>query len=375
MKKIYLSSPHMCGEEMNYIQEVFDTNWIAPLGKNVDEFETEVRKYIGRKYAVAFSSGTAAIHLGLMALGVKQGDAVFCSSLTFSGSCNPIAYLKANPVFIDSDYESFNMSPVALRKAYRDFPNPKALIIVNLYGQPAEYSELLEIAKEHGTPVLEDAAESLGASYKGVKCGNFGKISILSFNGNKIITTSGGGMLLTDDEFVAYKVKFWATQSREKFLHYEHKEIGYNYRLSNICAGIGRGQMKALDNRVAKKKQIYETYKEAFKDISDIEMMSKISRGEPNYWLSVMTIKGGNVNPIDVIAALDRENIESRPVWKPMHLQPVFSDCKFFSAIDKGSVAEDLYNRGVCLPSDTKMNDEEQAKVIEIIRKLFIGKN
>jgi len=372
MKKIYLSSPHMSGEEMKYINEAFETNWIAPLGKNVDEFENEMKGYIGRKYAVALSSGTAAIHLGLMALGVSENDIVFCSSLTFSGSCNPIAYVKAKPVFIDSDYSSWNMSPEALKKAYREYPQPKALIIVNLYGQSADYDELLEIAKEHNTPVLEDAAESLGGNYNGIKCGNFGVISVLSFNGNKIITTSGGGMLLTDEEVIAKKVKFWSTQSRENFLHYEHKEIGYNYRLSNISAGIGRGQLTALDDRINKKREIFIRYKESFSDIKDIKMMNVLDKGEPNYWLSVMTIEGdSSVKPIDVINGLAAENIESRPVWKPMHLQPVFSECPFFSALDKGSIAEDLYNRGVCLPSDTKMTVEEQSMVINKVREQF----
>lgn len=361
----------MSGEEMKYIQEAFDTNWIAPLGKNVDEFENAIKKYIGRNYAVALSSGTAAIHLGLIALNVSEGDYVFCSSLTFSGSCNPIAYLKAKPVFIDSEPDSWNMSAEALRLAYRKYPNPKALIIVNLYGQSADYDELLSIAKEHNTPVLEDAAESLGASYKGVKCGNFGKISILSFNGNKIITTSGGGMLLTDDEYIAYKAKFRATQARENFLHYEHKEIGYNYRLSNICAGIGRGQLSALDQRVKRKKEIYEVYKEAFSDIKSIKMMNISKKGESNYWLSVMTLEDGNYKPMDIINALQKYEIETRPVWKPMHMQPVFKDCPFFTANAEKPVSEDLYERGLCLPSDTKMTESEQELVISKIKNML----
>ncbi|MEG2274557.1 MAG: aminotransferase class I/II-fold pyridoxal phosphate-dependent enzyme, partial [Clostridia bacterium] len=286
MSRIFLSSPHMSGEEMKYIDEAFATNWVAPLGKNVNEFEKEMAEYIGRPYAVALSAGSAAIHLGLQYLGVKKDDIVFCSSFTFSGSCNAIDYCKAKPVFIDSEYETYNMSPVALEKAYLKYPNPSAVIIVNLYGNPANYEELLKITKAHGTPVLEDSAESLGSKYKGIQTGNFGDISIFSFNGNKIITTSGGGMAMVNDKVAYDKILFWATQSREKFPWYQHEEIGYNYRLSNICAGIGRGQMSVLDLRVQQKTNIYNLYKKAFANCKYIQMLPVPKNSEPNHWLS-----------------------------------------------------------------------------------------
>ena len=374
-EKIYLASPHMGGEEMKYIQEAFDTNWIAPLGKNVNQFEKEMADYVGVKTGAALSAGTAALHLGLKALGVGEGDVVFCSSLTFSASVNPIIYLGAKPVFIDSEPETWNMSPIALEKAYEKYPHPKAVIIVDLYGQAADYEELSVLCKAHHTSILEDAAEALGATYQGQKCGIFGDLSVLSFNGNKIITTSGGGMLLGNNEALIQKARFWSTQSRENERHYEHKELGYNYRMSNIVAGIGRGQLKVLDERVAKKKQIFETYKEAFKGIDAIEMMPISDKGKPNYWLSCMTLKqDSKVKPIDIMHALEKENIESRPVWKPMHLQPYFRAYDFFSHCDqkiKSSVAEDIFNRGVCLPSDTKMTEENQQCIINIIKTLF----
>lgn len=376
-EKIYLSSPHMGGEEMKYIQEAFDTNWIAPLGKNVNQFEKEMSDYVGVKTGAALSAGTAALHLGLKVLGVGEGDVVFCSSLTFSASANPIIYLGAKPVFIDSEPETWNMSPIALEKAYDKYPHPKAVIIVDLYGQAADYEKLSALCKAHHTPILEDAAEALGATYQGQKCGTFGDLSVLSFNGNKIITTSGGGMLLGNDEAVIQKTRFWSTQSRENERHYEHKELGYNYRMSNIVAGIGRGQLKVLDERVAKKKQIFETYQEAFKEIDDIEMMPVSDKGKPNYWLSCMTLKkDSKVKPIDIMQALEKENIESRPVWKPMHLQPYFRAYDFFSHCDcdrenEQSIAEDIFNRGVCLPSDTKMSEEDQQRIIKIIKGLF----
>ena len=374
-EKIYLASPHMGGEEMKYIQEAFDTNWIAPLGKNVNQFEKEMADYVGLKAGAALSAGTAALHLGLKALGVGEGDVVFCSSLTFSASANPIIYLGAKPIFIDSEPETWNMSPAALEKAYEKYPHPKAMVIVDLYGQSADYERLLAICKAHHTPVLEDAAEALGATYQGQKCGTLGDLSVLSFNGNKIITTSGGGMLLGNDEALIQKVRFWSTQSRENERHYEHKELGYNYRMSNIVAGIGRGQLKVLEERVAKKKQIFEAYREAFKQINDIEMMPVSDQGKPNYWLSCMTLKqGSKIKPLDSMQALEKENIESRPVWKPMHLQPYFKEYFFFSHCDpenEQSIAEDIFNRGICLPSDTKMTAADQQRIINIIKALF----
>ena len=375
--RIYLSSPHMCGKEQEYIQEAFDTNWIAPLGANVTGFEEDVCNYTGAKGATALSSGTAAIHLGLKCLGVSKGDIVFCQSLTFSASCNPIVYEGATPVFIDSDYKTWNMDPLALKKAFEDAKEngkmPKAVIVVNLYGQSADYDAILEICNEYNVPVLEDAAESLGAKYKGRHTGTFGDIGIFSFNGNKIITTSGGGMMVSNNKEYTDKALFWATQARDNAPYYLHSEIGYNYRMSNVVAGIGRGQMTALDERVQKKKHIYNTYKEGFKDIEEIEMMPVYE--EPNFWLSVITLSGdSNVSCSEIIDALGKENIEARRLWNPMHLQPVYKGCKFFSALDGTSVGEDLFNRGVCLPSDTKMSDEELSRVIDIVKSVVDSK-
>lgn len=375
-KRIYLSSPHMGGEEMKYIQEAFDTNWIAPLGKNVEMFEKEMCQYIGRNNAVALASGTGAIHLGLKYLGVKEGDIVFCSSFTFSGSCNPIMYLGAKPVFIDSDYESYNMSPEALKKAYELYPNPKAVVVVNLYGQSARYDEILKITKAHGTPVLEDSAESLGAKYKGVQTGNFGDVSIFSFNGNKIITTSGGGMLMCNDQKTHDKVLFWATQSREPFPWYQHEEVGYNYRMSNICAGIGRGQLKVLSLRVAQKRHIHDLYEKAFADNPYIHLVPTFEGSEPSYWLTGATLsKDCKATFMDIINALAENNVESRPAWKPMHTQPVFKGCGFVTHLTEEeqkkvgvkSVCEDLFSRSICLPSDSKMTDDEVNYVAKII--------
>ena len=375
MKRIYLASPHMGDMEMKYIQEAFDTNWVAPLGPNVTGFEEELKEYVNVKNATALVSGTSAIHLALKVLGITEGDVVFCSSLTFSATVNPVIYEKAIPVFIDSDYKTWNMTPKALQKAFDDAVKnnklPKAVIVVNLYGQSADYDEILKICNKYNVPVIEDAAESLGATYKGKQTGTIGEIGIFSFNGNKIITTSGGGMMVSKNEEYTKKSLFLATQAREPERHYEHKEIGYNYRMSNICAGIGRGQLKVLDERISKKKYIYESYKKAFENIDDIEMMPLYET--PNYWLSVMTIKeGSSIKPIDIMEKLEKENIESRPVWKPMHMQPVFKDYKFFSDLKEGSVSEDLFNRGVCLPSDTNMIDEDLERVIDLVKCCFV---
>lgn len=372
-EKIWLSSPTMCGKEIDYINEAFETNWIAPLGPHVNAFEVEVAEVVGKKHGAALSSGTAAIHLALKALDVKEDDIVFCSSLTFSASANPILYENAIPVFIDSEPDTWNMSPKALEKAFKKY-QPKAVIIVNLYGQSAEMEKLVEICKQNKTPIIEDAAESLGATYRGRPSGSFGDFSILSFNGNKIITTSGGGMLLSSDKEAIEKARFWATQSRDKARHYQHSEIGYNYRMSNICAGIGRGQLTILKERIKQKKKIYETYEEAFKDIKAIEMMPISEKGESNYWLSCITLKeGSKVKPLEIIKTLEKENIESRPIWKPMHKQPIFKDNDFFSHYDKKeeNISEDIYNRGLCLPSDVKMTEKEITAVITLIKNLF----
>lgn len=310
--------------------------------------------------------------MALKAVGIKEGDIVFCSSLTFSATANPIIYEKAVPIFIDSERDSWNMDPEALKRAFEKYPNPKAVIIVHLYGTPSKLEEITDICKKHNVPLIEDAAESLGATYKGKQTGTFGKYGIFSFNGNKIITTSGGGMLISNDEERIAKVRFWSTQAREKARHYEHKEIGYNYRMSNIVAGIGRGQLKVLPKRIAKKKEIYETYQKAFKDIKEIKMKPIPKNTEPNYWLTVITIdKNSRVTPLQIIEALEKENIESRPVWKPMHMQPVFKKYDFITISEKISVSEELFTRGVCLPSDTKMTKEEQARVIHVVEELF----
>ncbi len=375
-KRLLLSSPHMGGHEMDYIQEAFDTNWIAPLGKNVTEFENEMSKFIGRPYAVALSSGSAAIHLGLKYLGVKDGDIVFCSTYTFSGSCNAINYVNAKPVFIDCDYYSQNMSPEALEKAFELYPQVKAVIIVDLYGNPADYDKLLKIAKAHNTPVLEDSAESLGSIYKGKRTGTFGDISIFSFNGNKIITTSGGGMLMCNDQQTAKKVLFWATQSRENFPWYQHEEIGYNYRLSNISAGIGRGQLLVLEDRIKQKRHIFDLYNNVFENNPYISMLKEIEGAVSNRWLSVITLsKDCKVSFMDIYNELAKYNVESRPAWKPMHTQPVFKDCGFVTTEKEGSVAEDLFSRSLCLPSDSKMTDEEVMYVANIINDFVIKNN
>ncbi len=377
-KRIYLASPHMGGLEEVFVKEAFDTNWIAPLGANVDGFEKELSEYVGSKTGAALSSGTAAIHMALKAVGVEKGDKVFCSSLTFAASCNPIIYEGGIPVFIDSEPESHNMSPVALEKAFKDYEEkgemPKAVIVVNLYGQSADMDKIMEKCKKYNILIIEDAAESLGATYKGKNSGTFGEYGIYSFNGNKIITTSGGGMLVSNNEEGIAKVRFWSTQARDKARHYEHTELGYNYRMSNIVAGIGRGQLRVLEDRIAKKKEIFETYKEAFKNIEDIEMMPVCEYGEPNYWLTTITLnENSKVKPLDIILALEKENIESRPIWKPMHIQPYYKEYDFYSHNDEEeiSVSEDIFNRGVCLPSDTKMTKEEQERVIKIIKALF----
>ena len=371
-KKILLSSPNMCGEEMKYIQKAFDTNWIAPLGENVNEFEKTVSGYVGAAGAVAMASGTAAIHMALKAVGVEQGDVVFCSSLTFSASTNPIVYEKGIPVLIDSEPDSWNMSPKALRKAFKEY-RPKAVVCVNLYGQAADYDEICKICAEYDVPLVEDAAESLGATYKGRQTGTIGKFGAFSFNGNKIITTSGGGMLVSDDTQKLKKVLYWITQAREPAPWYQHTELGYNYRMSNVLAGIGIGQMKALDTRIAQKKAIYQRYKEAFSHIDCIEMMPICEYGEPNYWLSCITLKEDcGKNPMELLERLGKCNIETRPIWKPMHLQPFYSECKFFSHEDgEKSVAGDIFYRGLCLPSDTNMTKDQQEYVIdEIIKAL-----
>lgn len=378
-KRIFLSPPHMSGNEMKYIQEAFDSNWIAPLGTNVDKFEEELCEYVGIDHGLALSSGTAGIHLALKYFNVGPGDYVFCSDLTFAGSCNPILYQYAQPVFIDSEPETWNMSPVALEKAFewakKENKMPKAVIIVDLYGQSADYDQLLPICEEYGVPVIEDAAEALGATYKGRKCGTFGHIGIFSFNGNKIITTSGGGMVVSNDEEAIKKMRFWATQSREPAKHYEHKEIGYNYRISNISAGIGRGQLQALDSFIDNRKYIFEQYVDKLKELP-LRFMPVSELGCPNYWLSVLTLNEDVVfTPEYIVNQLELRNIESRPLWKPMHLQPVFLDAPMFYHHETECVGSYLFQYGICLPSGSSMTQNQHGLVLNTINEIFTSVN
>lgn len=370
-KRIYLSSPTMHGEEQKFVQEAFDTNWIAPLGPNVDSFEKEMSTYLGVKSGAALSSGTAAIHMALKMLDIKPGDMVFCSDLTFSATVNPVSYEGGKQIFIDSERYSWNMDVRALKKAFEKYGKPKAVIVVNLYGTPANLTEIKKLCDEYDTPLVEDAAESLGAKIDGKMTGTFGEMGIVSFNGNKIITTSGGGMLVSDNEEYTKRTRFLSTQARESERYYQHKEIGYNYRMSNILAGIGRGQLLHLDEHISRKKEIYGEYEEAFKEIDVIKMNPIPVNTESNYWLSCMTIdERCKVKPLDIILALEKENIECRNIWKPMHLQPVFSECDYVQVEDK-SVGEDIFLRGLCLPSDIKNTKEDMDKIIGIIKGCF----
>ena len=371
-KRIYLSSPTMHGEEQAFVQSAFDTNWVAPLGPNVDAFEKEMGDYIGGGYAAALSAGTAAIHLAVILAGVKEGDVVFAQSLTFAASVNPACYEKAKPVFIDSEPGTWNMDPVALEKAFEKYPHPAAVIAVHLYGTPSKIDRIRDICKKHQVPLIEDAAEALGSSFKGQKLGTFGDYGILSFNGNKIITSSGGGMLLCSDEAKIKRARFLATQARDPARYYQHSTIGYNYRMSNVVAGVGRGQLLHLEEHKARKNEIYRQYKEAFADIEAITMNPMNPEGDANNWLSCMTIASdSSVTPDQVMDALAEYNIETRPIWKPMHLQPVFADCDFIQVKEGRSVSEDIFNRGVCLPSDIKNTPEDMELIISLIRKVF----
>ncbi|WP_342559435.1 aminotransferase class I/II-fold pyridoxal phosphate-dependent enzyme [Metasolibacillus sp. FSL K6-0083] len=371
--RILLSSPHMGGTEQKYIQEAFDTNWIAPLGANVDGFEKELASYVNVRGASATSSGTGAIHLALDLLGVKAGDTVFCSDLTFIASANPILYLGAEPVFIDSEETTWNMSPQALERALHESKAtntlPKAVIIVNLYGQSARMDELMALCNEYGVSVVEDAAESLGSLYNGKHSGTFGKLGVYSFNGNKIITTSGGGMLVSDDDELIARSRYLATQARDAAKHYQHSVVGYNYRMSNIVAGIGRGQLEVLDERISQKRAIFDRYEATFKDVDGITMMPELEGTFSNRWLSTMTLDAEKlkITPYELIDSLNAANIESRPVWKPLHMQPLFEECKFYPHSDARVVSEELFANGICLPSDSKMTVEEQQIVIDII--------
>lgn len=382
-KRILLSSPTMHGEEMQYIQEAFDKNWIAPLGFNCDNFEIEMEKYLNSHsksdlyeevFPLALSSGTAALHTAIKLAGVKPGDKVFCSDMTFSATVNPISYEGAEQIFIDSEYETWNMDPKALEKAFDLYPEVKYVMLAHLYGTPAKLDEIKAICKAHNAVLIEDAAEALSATYKGQACGTFGEFNALSFNGNKIITSSGGGMLLTKDKALRDRGLYLVTQAREPAPWYQHTEIGYNYRMSNIVAGIGRGQLIHVDEHRAIKEKIYKTYKEAFKDLP-VTMNPYIENEmQPNFWLSCILIdKDCKVSFMDVLNKLNEGNVESRPIWKPMHMQPVFKDRDFVSVNDmKDAVDEDIFSRGLCIPSDIKMTDEELNYVIELIKGCFV---
>lgn len=367
-EKIFLSSPHMSDEgyEQEFIQEAFDTNWIAPQGANVDGFEKELAEYVGIDYATALTSGTAAIHLALKLADVGEGDIVFAQSFTFAATANPIIYEQAIPVFIDSDEKTWNMDPDALEQAFEKYPEVKAVIVVHLYGMSADMDRILEICDRHDVILIEDAAESLGTKYKGQASGTHGDYGIYSFNGNKIITTSGGGMLVSNNQKGIDKAHFWATQARDDALYYQHSEIGYNYRLSNIAAGIGRGQLKVLNDRVEKKRYIYAFYKKELGHIKDIHFMPENEWDYPNRWLSAITLSG-ELKPTELLKALAEKNIEARHLWKPMHLQPVFQEYDYIG----GKVSEELFHTGLCLPSDTKMTDEDLQRTCTVIKGLW----
>lgn len=371
-EKIWLSSPHMGGNEQKYVNEAFDSNWVAPLGPNVNNFETDLENYLNQNVFVgALSSGTAALHLGLILLDVKTGDEVICQSMTFSASANPIAYLGAIPIFIDSEIDTWNMCPMALEEAIQDRiskgKKPKAIIPVHLYGMPAKMDEIRAIANQYEIPILEDSAEALGSSYKGQKCGTFGDISVLSFNGNKIITTSGGGAMVTHTKELKDKAVFLSTQARDNAPHYQHSEIGYNYRMSNICAGIGRGQMEVLDAHVNLRRKAHEFYLNFFQNINEVTILHEPNSDfYSNHWLSTIVLDSYEKREA-LRLAFEAANIETRPLWKPMHLQPVFSNAPYFGK----TVSEDLFNNGLCLPSGSNLNEDEFLRIEKVLKDFF----
>lgn len=371
--KIWLSSPHMGGREFEYVKEAFDTNWIAPLGPNVNGFEKDLEKYLGEAtHVAALSSGTAALHLALVQLGVEAGDEVICQSMTFSASANPIKYLNAIPVFVDSEPDTWNMCATSLRDAISDRlakgKKPKAIIVVHLYGMPANMEELLAVASEYQIPVIEDAAEALGSTYRGKPAGTFGDFGVLSFNGNKIITTSGGGALVSKNEEWIKHTRFLATQARDVAPHYQHSEVGYNYRMSNVCAGIGRGQVEVLDDRVKRRREVNQYYRDSFQDIPEMAFLTEPSSEYfSNFWLTTVLLDHPKVNREDIRLALEQENIESRPLWKPMHLQPVFEGAHFYGQ----GVSKNLFERGLCLPSGSNLTDSDLQRVVNTIKVLF----
>lgn len=401
--KIWLSSPTMHGEELHYITRAYETNWMSTVGENINEVERELSRYVGCKYAVALSAGTAALHLAVKLAGVKPGDYVFCSDMTFAATVNPVVYEGGVPVFIDSEYETWNMDPKALEKAFELYPGVKVVVVANLYGTPAKLDEIKAVCDKHNAVLIEDAAESLGATYKGKQTGTFGDYNVISFNGNKIITGSSGGMLLTDDKKAADKVRKWSTQSRENAPWYQHEEVGYNYRMSNVIAGVVRGQFKHLDEHIKQKKEIYQRYKEGLKDLP--VKMNPYIEGimEPNYWLSCLIIdkeamckqvrsesetlyidEPRKSCPSEILEKLAKYNAEGRPIWKPMHMQPVYASNPYITKNGNGrgqsnayidseitDVGMDIFNRGLCLPSDNKMTVEQQNQIIEIIKECF----
>lgn len=390
LNKVWLSSPTMHGDEIKYVKQAYDTNWMSTVGENINVIEKEICKKVGCKYAVALSCGTAALHLAIRLSGVKQGEMVFCSDMTFAATLNPVVYEGGIPVFIDTEYDTWNMCPESLEKAFQKYPQVNKVVMVHLYGVPAKIDELRAICKKYNAVLIEDAAESLGATYKGVQTGSFGEYSCISFNGNKIITGSSGGMLLTDDENAAQRVRKWSTQSRENAPWYQHEEIGYNYRMSNVIAGVVRGQIPYLEAHITQKKAIYERYKEAFKDLPVKMNPYDPNICEPNFWLSCMIIdkdamceqirtdntatyktEKGKSCPTEILEKLQQINAEGRPIWKPMHMQPIYKNNDFVSV--NGDVGDDIFTRGLCLPSDNKMTVEEQEIIIDVIRNCFKG--
>ena len=402
-KKVWLSSPTMHGEELKYMQEAYETNWMSTVGENINEIEKMICEKVGCKYAVALASGTSVLHLAVKLAGVKPGDKVFCSDMTFCATVNPIVYEGATPIFIDTEYDTWNMDPVALEKAFELYPNVKVVVVAHLYGTPAKIDEIKKICKKHHAIIIEDAAESLGATYKGRQTGTFGDYNCISFNGNKIITGSSGGMFLTDSEDAAKKVRKWSTQSREAAPWYQHEELGYNYRMSNVIAGVVRGQIPHLEEHIQQKKAIYERYKKGFKDLPVQMNPIDLKHSEPNYWLSCMIIdkdfmseqvrgeqkalyvhEKGKTNPTEILEAIASINAEGRPIWKPMHMQPIYRMNPFITRNGDGraqtnayidgvatDVGMDIFERGLCLPSDNKMTKEEQDVIIEVVRSCF----
>ena len=370
--RIYLSPPHMSDTELTYVQDAFASNWIAPLGPYVDKFENEIENYVGIANCAALSSGTAAIHLALILAGVEEGDHVICPSFTFSASANPILYQKAIPVFVDSEMETWNMDPDLLKRAIEfcigKNKKPKAIILVHLYGMPCKLKELLQIAEDYQITVIEDAAESLGSTYNGKQTGTFGKFGVLSFNGNKIITTSGGGALLSEDKIAIEKARFLATQSRDKALHYQHSEIGYNYRMSNICAAIGCGQMEVLQTRILQRRKNFELYNKMLSSIPGIQFLPETKNNFSNRWLTTITVDPeiSGMNNIEIISLLEKENIESRPLWKPLHLQPVFAN---YPSFPNGN-SEAIFNSGLCLPSGSSLHTDDLSRICDLIGNL-----